>query len=54
MQDNRDFRVRKMDKYEFIAHFPDKGYLETYAKLNSLELPIYRYQVKILKSKVDP
>ncbi|KAL5682763.1 hypothetical protein ACJX0J_009148 [Zea mays] len=30
-----------MDKYEFIAHFPDKGYLETYAKLNSLELPIY-------------
>uniref|UniRef100_A0A804R877 CCHC-type domain-containing protein n=2 Tax=Zea mays TaxID=4577 RepID=A0A804R877_MAIZE len=54
VQENWEFRVRRVDKFDFIASFPDKGSLETYAKLNSLEMPIYRFRVKIGKTSVDP
>jgi hypothetical protein len=33
--------VRKIDKDDFITYFLDMGSMETYAMLNSLELPIY-------------
>jgi hypothetical protein len=54
VQENWEFRVRRVDKFDFIASFTDKGSLENYAKLNSLEMPIYRFRVKIGKTSVDP
>jgi hypothetical protein len=42
-----------MDKYEYIASFPDKCSLDTFARVSSLEMPIYRFGVKISKSMVD-
>jgi hypothetical protein len=36
VQDKWDFEVRKMDNFDFIATFPDKISLETFAKLSSL------------------
>jgi|UniRef100_A0A804MMQ4 hypothetical protein len=42
-----------MDKYDFSASFPDKSSLESYAKLSSLELPLYSYRVQVTKSKAD-
>jgi hypothetical protein len=53
IQDKWDFGVRKMDKYEYIASFPDKCSLDTFARVSSLEMPIYRFGVKISKSMVD-
>jgi hypothetical protein len=53
VQANWDFRVRRMDKHDFSASFPDKSSLESYAKLSSLELPLYSYRVQVTKANSD-
>jgi hypothetical protein len=54
VQGKWDFDVRKMENFEYIASFLDKSSLDTFVKLRSLEMPIYRYRVKISKTNVDP
>lgn len=43
-----------MTDNEFLVIFPDKGTLETFSGIASLELPIHNLKVKIQKSNVDP
>jgi hypothetical protein len=54
VQANWDFGVKRLDKYDFNASFPNKSSLESYAKLSNLELPIYGYRVQVSKAKSDP
>jgi hypothetical protein len=53
VQGKWDFDVRKMENFEYIASFLDKSSLDTFVKLRSLEMPIYRYRVKISKTNVE-
>ena len=54
VNDKWDFQPRKMDSNEFLVVFPDKGSLETFSKIESLELSKYKLKVKITKSSHGP
>jgi hypothetical protein len=54
VNDNWDFQAKKVTDNEFLVIFPDKGTLETFSRIASLELPIHNLKVKIQKSNVDP
>lgn len=54
VNDKWDFQPRKMDSNGFLVVFPDKGSLETFSKIGSLELSKYKLKVKITKSSHGP
>jgi hypothetical protein len=43
-----------MDKNEYVAMFPDKNSLETFAKISEILMSIHDIKVKILKTNLDP
>jgi hypothetical protein len=54
IHDNWTFEVKKLDKFDYSASFPDKVSLESYVKLSSSELPIFNYRVHVSKATTDP
>jgi hypothetical protein len=48
------FKVRRIDKQEFIVVFPDKYSLDTFAKLSGFEMSFYGLKGKLEKSSMDP
>jgi hypothetical protein len=42
-----------MDKDEYVAMFPDKNSLETFAKISEILMSIHGIKVKILKTNLD-
>jgi hypothetical protein len=49
-----DFRVRRMDKQEYLVVFPDRNSLDTFTKLSGFEMSLYGLKGKLEKSSIEP
>ncbi|CAL4907167.1 unnamed protein product [Urochloa decumbens] len=49
-----DFEVKKLEKDEYRASFPDQGSIDTYSKLTGIKLPLFGLTVQIINSNIDP
>jgi hypothetical protein len=54
VQEDWDFKVRKMDHQEYLVVFPDNRSLETFTKLTCLEMSLFGLKSKIKKSSINP
>lgn len=49
-----DWQVNKLSRDEYMAMFPNKQSLETFAKLSELRTTIHQLKIKVMKSDLDP
>jgi hypothetical protein len=54
VQSKWDYKVKRMDKQEFLVVFPNKSSLETFAKLKCFEMPLFGLKRTLEHSNVDP
>lgn len=49
-----DFRVRMMDKQEYLVIFPDKSSLDTFTRLSEFGISLYGLKGRLEKANIDP
>jgi hypothetical protein len=54
VQSKWDYKVKRMDKQKFLVVFPDKSFLENFAKLKCFEMPLFGLKGTLECSNVDP
>ena len=51
---NWDWKVKQVDRDNFIAVFPNKMLLETFSRSGSIELALHKISAKVTKSTTNP
>lgn len=54
VKEDWDFRVRKMDRQEYIVVFPDKNSLDTFSKMSDFGMSLHGLKGKLEKVNIDP